>query len=712
MESTTTKSVTTTTSDGIVLVKIDMPGSSANVLTVDLFVELESTFSELQDRNDLQGLVLYSAKPSIFVAGADLKRIVSTLNWPDEEIIKFCEQGRAVMSRLNRMPFTTVAAIHGACVGGGLEIALWCDRRLATNDRKTILGLPEVKLGLVPGWAGTVRLPRIAAFEPAIDLVTSGRVVKAEQAKEIGFVDQVVESPEDLVEQAVAFIKAESFETVKADRDALRGPVADAGDSEQLKSKFEQEISDNSAIYPFACNIALDHMLSSGKLPEPQACHSESLAMASVYGSEPSYGLLNNFFLGEHNKKQPGFVDLKLSQRAITTVGIVGAGLMGSSIASICLKAGCEVILLDADPKIAANVAQELAAKQKPDGPSCQAGDDYAQFADCDLVIESVVEVADVKKSVLERVCQAVSDQAIIATNTSAVPLAKLVSAVDKPERFCGLHFCHPELMQLVEVVKSNLSGEEVIADVTNWVRRLRKMPVVVKDGPGFVVNRLLAAMLDQAFRLYSKGVSIAKIDEAMREFGFQAGPFEIVDIIGADTCMYAGREMYEGGVQCVNLTPILPRLVKKNWFGRKAGQGFYRYESTTGKPDWNPEVDELLASYVESVGTEEVDSKIDNQFIADSICSCIVLEASRILTDGIVNDARDIDLCIINGFSFPAHTGGILFWADRKTIEFVNDVLEELSSDEGKLKTSDVMAAMQRDSESFYPSQAVSSAT
>ena len=360
MESTTTKSVTTTeTSDGIVLVKLDMPGSSANVLTVDLFAELESTFSELQGRTDLRGLVLHSAKPSIFVAGADLKRIVSTLDWADEEIIKFCEEGRAVMSRLNQMPFTTVAAIHGACVGGGLEIALWCDKRIASNDRKTILGLPEVKLGLVPGWAGTVRLPRIASLEAALDLVTSGRVVKANQAMDFGFVDQVVESADDLVDQSIALIQAESFEAIKTSRERLRAPVEGANDADHLRSEFEQKITDNTAIYPFACNIVLDHMLSSAKLAEPEACHSESLAMASVYGSEPSYGLLNNFFLGEHNKKQPGFVDVKLSQRAIEQVGIVGAGLMGSSIASICLKSGCSVVLLDADPKVASSVVQD-----------------------------------------------------------------------------------------------------------------------------------------------------------------------------------------------------------------------------------------------------------------------------------------------------------------------------------------------------------------
>ena len=699
MEVTTTNSVSVElTEDNIALVKLDMPGSSANVLTVELFAELETTFSELQNRSGLNGVVLYSAKPSIFVAGADLKRINSTLDWPDEKIIEFCQDGRAVMARLSKMPCTTVAAIHGACVGGGLEITLWCDCRIASKDRKTILGLPEVKLGLVPGWAGTVRLPRIASLEAAIDLVTSGRVAKADEALKLGIVEAIVDS-EELLETAIQLVRDKDFAAVKSQREAILGPVATSGDIEALRAGFGAKIEANKAINPFACQVALDHMTSSAGMSHDAACHSESLAMAQVYGSEPSYGLLNNFFLGEHNKKTPGFVDVKLSQRPIANVGLVGCGLMGTSIAAICLKAGCRVIMLDADQSAMEQAQAKLGDHRDDAGEAMvKFTDEYSEFAECDLVVESVVEVTDVKSSVLERVSQVVSSQAIIATNTSAIPLSKLVSSIRNPERFCGLHFCHPELMQLVEVVKPEQASEEVIADVTNWIRRLRKMPVVVKDCAGFVVNRLLAAMLDQAFRLYSQGVPIREIDVAMRTFGFQGGPFEIVDVIGADTCMYAGREMYEGGVQSVTVTPVLPRLVKKGWLGRKSGQGFYRYSSFDSEPDWNVDVDKLLESYVD----QDAAAEIDDQQIVDSICSCIVREAACILDEGIVKDPRDIDVCIINGFSFPAHVGGILFWADRKSIPFVNGLLGELAAVDEKLKPTSSMRQMQDDSAKF----------
>ena len=204
-ENETTAVTTKQMGTDIVLITMDLPGSGANILNDQLFAELDKTMAALSERTDLKGVILYSAKPSIFVAGADLKKIVATLDWPDKKIVEFCEKGRAVMARFSRCPFVSVAAIHGACVGGGLELALWCDCRIASNNRRTVLGLPEVKLGLVPGWAGTARLPRISSFEIAADLVTSGRLVSAEQAKEMEFIDAVVEQ-DQLIDEAVKLI--------------------------------------------------------------------------------------------------------------------------------------------------------------------------------------------------------------------------------------------------------------------------------------------------------------------------------------------------------------------------------------------------------------------------------------------------------------------------------------------------------------------------
>ncbi len=701
MESTANQAVhVEVNAENIALVKLDMPTSSANVLTVDLFAELDQTFADLQQRKELRGLVLYSAKPNIFVAGADLKRINATLGWSDKEIVRFCEDGRAVMARLSQMAFPTVAAIHGACVGGGLEITLWCDYRIAANDRRTILGLPEVKLGLVPGWAGTVRLPRIANLETALDLITSGRVVKSHQGLEMGFIDAVVDKDE-LLPAAIDRIKNTSFESIKQIRDQVMLPVQTVGELEELEATYRDRVQSNREIHPFACKIVLEHLLRSSDQSHSEACSGESLAMAQVYGSEPSYGLLNHFFLGEHNKKNPGFVDLNVADRSLEAIGIVGAGLMGRSIARNCIVAGNKVVLLDASAEVLEIATSELSQLAEQEGVSCTTTSSYDDLRNCELVIESVVEVASVKSSVLKKISEAVSDSAVIATNTSAISIEKLSSAVKRPDRFCGVHFCHPELMLLVEVVKGSQSSPQTVANVTQWTRSLRKLPVVVGDCAGFVVNRLLAAMLDQAIRLLSWGVEIQTIDAAMRRFGFLGGPFEIVDVIGTEVCMYAGREMYDAGVQCVTLSPVLPRMVKRGLHGRRTGQGFYRYPTRDGERVWDPQINELLSLYVEPTTKSEPS---DDEIVA-LICSVIVLEATRILEAGIVKNHQDIDLCIIHGFSFPQHVGGILFWADRYGISQINRILSELAEIDPKLTPTLRLQEMEDADSRFYHS-------
>ena len=283
---------------------------------------------------------------------------------------------------------------------------------------------------------------------------------------------------------------------------------------------------------------------------------------------------------------------------------------------------------------------------------------DFSELEACDLIVETVVETVDVKLKVLARIEESVSEDTIIVSNTSAIPITTLGKSMEFPGRFCGVHFCHPQLMALVEVIAGENTNSQTLAAAVGWARQLRKMPVAVGDGPGFVVNRLLAAMLDQAVRLYGWGYSIEEIDAAVREFGFKGGPFEIVDIVGVETCMYAGRSMLEGKINCVSMSPVLPRMVKQDWLGRKSGQGFYKYADFAADREFDPSIDELLSPYVDDSNRPEM----DQQQIAESIMSAIVLEAAYLLDDKMVGDPRDIDLCIIYGFSFPTHRGGILF--------------------------------------------------
>jgi len=380
----------------------------------------------------------------------------------------------------------------------------------------------------------------------------------------------------------------------------------------------------------------------------------------------------------------------------IDLVGIVGAGLMGSSIAENCIRSGKRVLLLDANHQVT-QAAVDRIKSSNPDADIEQISS-YDRLSEVGLVIESVVETIEVKKIVLGKIKGSIGPSTLLATNTSAIPLARLLPFVERPDQFCGIHFCHPELMSLVEVIRSTETSDHSMASAVRFVRSLDKMPVAVNDCAGFVVNRLLAAMIDQSLRLLMSGIPIEKIDAAMRDFGFQGGPFEIMDVIGIDTCMYAGRTMFEAGLECVSLSPILPRLVKKQRLGRKTNAGFYRYETLRGNAVSDPDLTPIIESYLDDASEDLGATEICHQ-----ILSAITREASLILAEKIVSDPHDVDLCIIHGFSFPEHRGGVLHWADQFGADNIVETLDTIAKLEPKLNPPEALRAMAQSGKSFY---------
>jgi len=689
----------------IVVIQLDMPGRGANILDSILFAELDEAMNVLSGQSNLKGAILASKKPSIFIAGADLNSIASSLDWPDEKIVEFCEQGRRVMARFNQAPFPTVAAIHGACVGGGLELALWCDYRIASDDRRTQLGLPEVKLGLVPGWAGTVRLPRLIGFEPAAELAITGRSISAQEGLRLGMVDKVT-PPSDLFDAALEWTRTEQTQaSFMQRRKMLQGPVmhlsrssnqsnqilteqvadqSEATDGEILKltehetfsavvEKLEQKIFEQQDIYPFAPQVLLKHLIKTVDQTHSEACHSESLAMAEVWGSPANRGLLNHFFLGDYNKKAISSTGFPLT--SIRQVGIVGAGLMGVAIGAHCLQKGISVVLIDSD-SVRSLAAQEtlssypLALGQSIVVPS---NDDYSQLAESDLIIETVVENFAIKSAVLQAIETAVGGEKTIASNTSAIEISRLAGVLKHPRRFCGIHFCHPQLMALVELIRGAQTNDSTLGTALSFIKQLAKTPVILNDGPGFVVNRLLAAMINQAIQLLLEGNSAESIDQSMRDFGFLGGPFEIIDTIGVETCMYAGHEMWKAGVTCVSLSPLLPKLAKMGRMGRKTGMGVYRYADESSRGSVDPQFAAIVAPYVRTDSKQAIEwcPVVCNKQqglspIVVSILKAMIAEADNVLREKIANDIRDIDLCVIHGLGFPQHQGGLLFWSDQ----------------------------------------------
>ena len=673
-------------SGDIVCVTLDMPGSSANILSQAILTEMEQRLDEIREMDGLRGLILISAKRSIFVAGANVKEIRQALDWPDERIEAFANRGRKIYDAFGQFDFPSVAAIHGACVGGGLELALGCNLRVATTHKRTIFGLPETKLGLIPGWAGTVRVPRIVGLQKGVQLIVDGETFSASTANELGLVDSLVETPEELLAAATQIIQEQwdSKEFLTTRKNVVAPCEVTEAELAQVKSQGDAD--------GFAQSVVRQHIVGSCKMNFEAACTSEEKAFAKTWGSDESQGLLNNHFLREHNRKAPGFVDGSVEGESIQKVGVVGAGLMGRGIVESCLKSGKSVVLYDSNLELCQAVTGELSSE----GNSVRCAGEFSAFGDCDLVIETVVESLEVKREVLGQLADACHDRAVIASNTSSIPIGELAQSVSRPERVCGIHFCHPRLMNLVEVVRGETTSEQTVATATQFVRDLRKMPVVVKDGPGFVVNRILSAMLDQAVRLVTWGVPLDQVDGAMREFGFDAGPFEVIDIIGADTCLNAGLIMGERGVQCVNDSPIVPRMVKRNRLGRKTGLGFYQYSTADGAPESDSAVEKLLEAFCGEAPAGNDDCPTATYPIADQVVSAMVQEASRILAEGLVADPRDIDLCMIHGLAFPAKKGGLLFWAKRKPVQHIIDTLNWLSTSEVRFEPSEYLLKVQ----------------
>ncbi len=419
---------------------------------------------------------------------------------------------------------------------------------------------------------------------------------------------------------------------------------------------------------------------------------------ADLSDSMSRAGLANDARLIHRNQTHPGLVDLSLLPRPVQRLGIVGCGLMGRSIAALAVGQGIPVTMIDA-----AEPALDL-ARETFSGDSCvTVTSQYAPLAEADLIIEAVVETLPVKKMVHQRIESSAATHATIASNTSSIPLSSMEHHFKSHERFCGIHFCHPEVMSLVEVIAGPSTSPQTTANAVGFVRQLEKMPIAIKDCAGFVVNRLLSAMLNQSLRLLGSGIPVAEIDAAMRAFGFKAGPFEIIDIIGADTCMYAGRTMWEHKLECVSLSPILPRLVKLGRLGRKTGAGFYCYPDPRGDAVDDPELQTLIAPYVKFEKVPQPPTPRGIRALALKILAPVVLEATRILEQSIVDDFRDIDLAFTHGLSFPQQRGGLLYWADQIGIKDLLDILESLAIDDPAHTPTALLNSMASHGTRFY---------
>ena len=698
----------------IVVLTLDMPSKGANLLSQGVRDELSRELDELEHRQDLAGLIVVSAKPGQFIAGADIREFLVNINAPKEQSAEMCRRGQRLLARLGKMPFVTVAAIDGICVGGGAELASFCDRRIVTDNPATQIGFPEVKLGIYPGWGGTMRAPRVVGLSNAVEMITGGESISAAEAMAIGWASDCV--PRDrLLASAIALVRDERQSgAYRADRVRWQGPI-DITDTElafigATASGYIQQQTKGQYPAPLA---ALETMLQGARLDSEAALEVEAKGMAELFGSPISAALINVFFMTDANKKDRGVENENAKPKEIRSVSVVGAGIMGAGIAAASLKRDLQVVVSDSRPEALERGAQlvldEVAFSREIKRKDADRAIRYAArlstttdsetIASSDLVIEAIIEKEDLKRELLTGLESLMRPDAILATNTSTIPITRLAKGLKSPDRFCGIHFFNPvRKMKLVEVIRGPATSDETVVTAVQYAKKLGKMPVVVIDGPGFLVNRLLLPYMDEALKLLEEGVSIEAVDKAAKRFGMPMGPIELYDMVGLDTALYAGNVLCAAYPDRFSGSRILPALVEAGRLGQKSGRGFFSHQTKKGRATPDPEVAKILEPL--RAGTN---SSLSPERITDRLFLPMLVESSRVLQEGLVRTARDVDIGMIFGTGFPPFRGGLLFWADALGAAKVIEMLKPYAALGKRFEPSELLAQLAKDQRKFY---------
>lgn len=698
----------------LALLVFDDPQKGANVLSQSVLEEFSKHLDVLEKRTDLAGLVIASGKPGSFIAGADLREFAAAKNVTAQFTEEMCTRGRQLFQRLSKLPFVSVAAIDGVCLGGGAELALWCDRRIMSDDSKAQIGLPEVKLGLFPGWGGTARLPRIIGLSNAVELICGGEPIEGRAAMTMGLASDVVPR-ERLQAAAIAMVRQEqSSGQFKQDRQRWNGAI-DISETEltflgATGSAYIQQQTKGQYPAPLA---ALEVMLGAAHVDVDAACQAEAEGMAQLFGTPINRALINVFFLADRNKKDIGVDRTDLKPQPVKSLSIFGAGIMGSSIGAVCVKRGVKLNITDLSPEGLAkglqHILEEVSYNKATKGPDARKAFELAPLVNAtvsdselvasDVVLEAVVENEQIKKELFARLEPQLRDDAILASNTSTIPITKLAAGLKHPERFCGIHFFNPvRKMPLVEVIRGEKTSDQTVVTAVGFAKAFGKSPIVVYDGPGFLVNRALFPYLNESLELILDGVPIEQIERCAKKFGMPMGPITLYDVIGLDTAFYAGKVMLDAFPDRCIASPLMVALVKAGRLGQKSGAGFFSYKENKdrGRPDpaLQPILDRLVRKH----------DKLTDEQVTHRLFLPMLLEATRILEEKRVRDPRDVDLGLIYGIGFPPHKGGLLFWADQIGAAKVLEWLKPLSEFGARTQPTQMLLDMARTGGKFYP--------
>ena len=642
--------ITLTFANTTAILVFDRENSAANIFDSATLDELSERLDELVAQPEVTGLLIRSEKPNIFIAGADLNELSTARG---EKLERLIATGQALFNRIADLPYPTVAAIHGACVGGGYELALACDWRVASDSSKTKIGLPETQLGILPAWGGTTRLPDLLGLQDALPVILSGKLHSAALAKRKGLVDEIVPK-EHLKSHALSYL-------AKGKRHHTHNPIVHNQAVAALTrvQAHKELLKKTHGHYP-GPEAALEVAVASIGRTRAQSQQAELEAIQRLALLPETAQLIRLFFLQERAKKHK---HTAAEPRDINRAAVIGAGLMGSGIAYWISTREVETTLQDISPDALARgmkaIADLYADAEKHHVLSkteAVRGLDRIHPAtggiplqNCDLIIEAATETLAIKQKIFADLSTRCAADTILATNTSALPIHELSSAISHPERLVGLHFFNPvHRMQLVEVVRTESTSDETLATAVTFVRKIGKLPIVVKDSPGFLVNRILMPYLVEAAAMFEQGGDPEEIDKAMLDFGMPMGPLRLLDEVGLDVAMHVAGTLAAAFPDRMKIPKVVEKLLAAGHTGRKGGSGFHVYD------DASPAVNAEAISF--QTGTEETPA--DAQQI---LAKLMTTEAELCLSEGIAESADDIDLAMILGTGYPPFRGGPL---------------------------------------------------
>lgn len=671
-------------SDRVAHVVFDLPDERVNKLSRRVLTALSEILGEIEAAPAPRGVLIRSGKDGVFLAGADVSEIEAITD--HRLALAAAHEGQSLMGRVESLPVPVVAAIGGVCLGGGTELALACDARIGSDHPRFQMGLPEVKLGLIPGWGGTTRLPRLIGLTPALAMILAGRAADSRRALKLGLVDRVVAHVQ-LVDRALELLQS----------------VADGDRPRRPKRRLSERLVESNPVGRFIVFAKARHDVvkkTGGHYPAPLAAieimrqgfgsSSRSLELEAEKLSEllptpVSKNLIELFFAVERSKKDLGSASNLDDLAGFEHAGLIGAGTMGGGIASLLASRELSVRLKDLNREAlglglrqARAVFERRRKKKRMTAWRLQQSMgritptlDWSGFAAADLVIEAIVEDMEIKKTLLQEIEPVLTPGCVVASNTSTLSISEMQSVLSHPERFAGLHFFNPvHKMPLVEVIRGAKTSDQTVARLMRLAQRLGKTPVAVADGPGFLVNRILGPYLNEAGHLLLQTGAPLEIERVVKAFGMPMGPLRLLDEVGIDVAQKAGKTLSESFGERVEPSTVLQRLAQAGRLGKKTKHGFYRY---SGKQESiEHDLGQLLGVSHETLSDAEILNRCVHLMVA---------EASRCLEESIVRSAADLDLAMVMGTGFPPFRGGLLRYADAYGVRRIVDELSEFQT-------------------------------